>query len=142
MPTITADLSDGYVVLLGNGTHEWTADEPSDIGGTDTGPTPYELLLGALGACTVITISMYAKRKGISVDHVSARYTYDKVHADDCDLCEEDAIGWLDRVTAQIFIDGEFTDEQRVRLSEIAQRCPVHKTLEKGIHFEEEVIVG
>jgi putative redox protein len=64
------------------------------------------------------------------------------VHADDCDLCEEDAIGWLDRVTAQIFIDGEFTDEQRVRLSEIAQRCPVHKTLEKGIHFEEEVIVG
>lgn len=141
--TITADLSEGAVVEIRSDDHVWRADEPVDLGGSDTGPDPYELLLGSLAACTCITLSFYAKRKGIALHSVSVRYEYDKIHADDCGDCDDEAAGWLDRVQAQIFIEGEFTDEQRVRLGEVAVRCPVHKTLANGISFtSEEVIIG
>ena len=137
--TITADLTEGAVVEIRNGRHEWTADEPIDLNGTDTGPNPYELLLGALGACTCITISYYCQRKGWNLYSVSTKYTYDKIHADDCAHCEDDATGFLHNVTSEIFMDGDFDDEQRARLEEIAQRCPVHKTLEQGLVFDETV---
>ena len=142
MPTITADLTNGFEVEITNGSHTWRADEPVDLGGTDTGPNPYELMLGALAACTAITLSMYAGRKGIPITSISAQYTYDKVHADDCTFCHDDDKGFIDTVSSQVFVEGDFDDEQRQRLAEVAVRCPVHKTLERGIRFSEEVFVG
>lgn len=139
MTTITADLTAGAVVELRNGRHVWRADEPIDLNGTDTGPNPYELLLGSLGACTCITLSYYCQRKGWTLHSVSAQYTYDKIHADDCAHCEDDAHGFLHNVTAEIFIDGDFDDDQRARLAEIAQKCPVHRTLDEGMVFNETV---
>lgn len=142
MPTITADLTSGFEVDVTNGRHTWRADEPLDLGGTDTGPTPYELLLGSLAACACITLSMYAARKGITLTSISAQYTYEKRHADDCGFCEEDDRGFIDTVSSEVFVEGDFDDETRTRLAEVAVRCPVHKTLERGIRFTEEVFVG
>lgn len=142
MPIITADLVDGYVVTITNGRHEWTADEPPDLGGTDTGPNPYEMLLGSLAACTVITLSMYAARKDIALDSVSTRYEYERIHADDCEHCDDDASGWLDHVTSEIFLDGRFSPDEAARLEEIAVKCPVHRTLANGLTFTERVVVG
>lgn len=142
MATITADLTSGFLVEIRNDRHVWRADEPIDVGGTDTGPTPYELLLGAVASCTAITLSMYAQRKGLDVEAISVRYTYDRIHADDCADCDDDAAGYLDHVTSEIFIDGTFDEEQRARLAQIATRCPVHRTLEAGVHFTDRVIVG
>mgnify|MGYP001818696746 CR=1 FL=1 len=142
MATITADLTDGFQVQITSGAHTWTADEPADLGGTDTGPTPYDLMLGALAACTCITLSMYARRKSIALTSISAQFTYDKVHADDCSFCDADDQGFVDTVSSEIFIEGTFTDEERARLEDVAVRCPVHKTLERGIRFAEAVFVG
>jgi putative redox protein len=142
MTSITAELLSDYRVDISNGTHTWRADEPAELGGDNTGPNPYDLLLGALAACTSITLSMYAKRKEISISSLSVEYSYDKVHVDDCAQCDETHSGMIDRVTSRIFIDGDFDDETRRRLEEIAQRCPVHKTLEKGIVFDETVFAG
>lgn len=142
MASITAELKTNFQVDITNGTHTWRADEPTELGGDDTGPNPYDLLLGALAACTTITVSMYAQRKEIDMTSLSVEYSYDKVHADDCVECEEDATGMIDRITSRIFIDGSFDEATRKRLIQIAQRCPVHKTLEAGIHFEETVYAG
>ncbi|NNE74855.1 MAG: OsmC family protein [Acidimicrobiales bacterium] len=142
MATIEADLTSGTVVNITNGRHTWAADEPPDMQGTDTGPTPYELLLGALAACTCITLSYYAQRKGIALTSVSTRFHYEKIHADDCEFCEDDAEGYLDAVRSEVFVEGTFTEAERKRLAEVAVRCPVHKTLEKGIVFDENVTVG
>jgi putative redox protein len=142
MATIEASLGSGYQVeILANG-HRWLGDEPVEVGGDDTGPTPYELLLGALAACTCMTIAMYAKRKDWELEGVSVRYTHNKVHADDCDECEDDATGYLDRVESQITITGRFDDDQRARLEQVAKRCPVHKTLEKGMTIVDHVHVS
>ena len=142
MATITADLVDGYRVVISNGRHHWSADEPLELGGSDEGPNPYELLLGALAACTSITLSMYAKRKAIPLESISVRYEFDRVHAEDCAACDDDASGFIEQVTSEIFVEGDFSEEQRQRLEEVARRCPVHKTLDRGVHFEESVIVG
>lgn len=142
MATITADLTSGFAVDITNGRHSWRADEPVEVKGTDTGPNPYELLLGALAACTCITVSMYASRKGIALHSISVQYSYDRVHADDCEFCEDDAEGFIDTVTSQVFVEGTFSDEERARLADIATRCPVHKTLERGIAFGDQVFVG
>ncbi len=140
--TITADLVAGTNVNITNGRHVWVADEPSELSGTDLGPNPYELLLGSVAACTAITISFYAKRKGIELDSVSVEYSYDRIHANDCADCEDDASGMLDHVTSQVYIEGTFTDDQRKRIADIAKRCPVHRTLASGIHFTDNVHVG
>ena len=142
MATVTADLTEGFQVDITNGRLHWRADEPIDLGGPDTGPNPYELMLGALAACTCITLSMYATRKGIPLTSISAQFTYDKVHADDCGFCDDDSQGFVDTVSSEIFIEGSFSEEERARLEEVAVRCPVHKTLERGISFNEAVFVG
>lgn len=142
MTTITAELINGYEIEITNGTHTWRADEPLELGGSDTGPNPYDLLLGALAACTSITLSMYAKRKGINLSSLSVSYSHDKVHAKDCNDCDDRHSGMVDRVTSKIFIDGDFDDSTRSRLEQIAQRCPVHKTLENGVVFDEMVFAG
>ena len=142
MTSITAELLSDYRINITNGTHSWRADEPVDKGGDNTGPNPYDLLLGALAACTTITLSMYAKRKNIDISSLSVEYSHEKVHADDCKQCDDARSGMVDRVTSRIFIDGDFDDATRRRLEQIAQRCPVHKTLENGIVFDETVYAG
>lgn len=142
MASITAELLGDYRVDITNGTHTWRADEPAGLGGDDTGPNPYDLLLGSLAACTTITLSMYTRRKGIDMTSLSVEYTYERIHADDCANCDERHDGMIDHVTSRIFIDGNFDEDTRKRLIDIAMRCPVHKTLEKGIVFDETVYAG
>ena len=113
MSQITAQLNSGTAVRLSNGRHEWKADEPPEIHGTDTGPNPYELLLGSLAACTCITLSLYCRHKNIALESVSATYDYDRIHARDCEECEEPKKGFIDRITSQVHIAGEFDDAQR-----------------------------
>jgi putative redox protein len=137
MTRITAELTSGTAVRLSNGRHQWAADEPPDIGGTDTGPNPYELLLGSLAACTCITLSLYCKRKDIALHRITTNYDFSRIHARDCEDCDEPKTGYIDKITSDVNIEGDFDDAQRKRLAEIAERCPVHKTLANGVVFED-----
>ncbi len=110
------------------GRHAWLADEPETSGGGDTGPTPYDLLLAALGACTGMTLRMYAEHKGVPLDRASVHLSHEKVHAEDCASCEHQS-GKVDRIERTIQLEGDLTAEQRQRLLQIADRCPVHQTL-------------
>lgn len=144
MTAITAALTAGTAVQLSNGRHHWEADEPPDAGGSDTGPNPYELLLGALAACTCITISLYAEHKGIALRQVSARFEHDRVHARDCEGCVDDEDkadegGVLDRITSDIVISADVDAGQEKRLAAVALRCPVHRVLEGQVVFTETV---
>jgi putative redox protein len=115
--------------------HQLLVDEPRDAGGADAGPTPYELLLAALGACTAMTLRLYADRKGIPLEGVEVELEHDHVHAQDCQDCETRE-GFLDRITKRLVLYGPLTDEQRKRLVEIAERCPVQRTLEREVVIE------
>jgi putative redox protein len=139
MVTIRATLAEGTAVQITNGRHEWRGDEPPSAGGTDTGPTPYELLLGSLAACTVITLVLYTRHKGIDISSISASYEFDRIHAKDCEDCEDDQKGFIDRITSNVEIGGQFDDAQRQRLTQIVSRCPVHKTLEKPVKMYDDV---
>lgn len=110
------------------GRHRLRADEPVSVGGTDSGPSPYDLLLAALGACTSMTLKMYAQRKGWSFERLETHLRHSKIHAEDCAECET-RTGKVDRIERRLVIEGAFDDEQRARLLEIADRCPVHRTL-------------
>ncbi|MBJ6765023.1 OsmC family protein [Myxococcaceae bacterium JPH2] len=110
------------------GLHRLRADEPLSLGGLDTGPTPYGLLAAALGACTSMTLRLYAERKGWPLERVSVRLSHDKVHAKDCAECEQ-RDGKVDRLERVIRLEGPLTDAQRERLLHIADLCPVHRSL-------------
>lgn len=140
--TVTAQLQDKLQVAIDTGTHTLLADEPTRAGGDDEGPDPYELLLAALAACTAMTIRLYCERKGWPLQGVSAEFRHQRIHARDCEDCDDDQRGYLDRITSDIRIEGDFTDEQRTRLMEVAVRCPVHKTLEKSVSLRDEVTVS
>ncbi len=114
--------------------HEWAADEPASSGGDGTAPA-YQLLLSALGACTSMTIRMYADREGWDLRRTSVTLTHDRLHAADCEHCET-ATGQLDRIVREIHLDGDLDDAQRARLLDIADRCPVHRTLGSEIVIE------
>ncbi len=117
-----------YAQRVVAGGHRMKADEPESVGGDDSGPGPYEYLLAALGACTSMTIRMYAERKQWPLEHVSVRLRHTKIHAEDCTDCEtrEGRIDWIDR---DITLAGPLDQAQQDRLLEIAGKCPVHKTL-------------
>ena len=115
------------------------ADEPPDVGGTDTGPGPYDFLLTALGACTAMTIRMYADFKKLPLDKVRVVLKHDKVHAEDCTDCETKT-GKLDRIVRDLHFEGDLTDEQKQRLLEIADKCPVHKTIHSEIVEESHLV--
>ena len=142
MTRITAKLTTGMVVRLSNGRHEWGADEPLEAGGTDTGPNPYELLLGSLAACTCVTISAYCLHKGLPLKSVSTAYDFSHVHADDCKDCDTADKGFIEQITSNVHIEGDFDTAQKKRLAQIAQRCPVHKTLARGVRFEDHATFG
>ena len=110
------------------GPHVLFADEPPDAG-DDRGPTPYELLLAALGACTSMTLRMYADMKKLPLDSVSIRLTYERTHVKDCEEDVETAIRRMHRIEREVHLEGDLSDEQRQRLLEIAERCPVHRSL-------------
>jgi putative redox protein len=122
----------GFAQEVLAGRHRLAADEPEALGGTDTGPTPYGLLLASLGACTSMTLRMYADRKGWPLEAVTVRLRHDKVHAKDCADCELKE-GHIDEIQRVVRVDGPLDDEQRRRLLEIANKCPVHRTLEGEI---------
>jgi len=137
MTQVTAKLTTGMAVQLSNGRHEWKADEPPEAGGADTGPNPYELLLGSLAACTCITIAGYCRFKKIPLESISATYDFSRIHADDCKDCDMPDRGFLERVKSSVHIEGNFDDAQRKRLAQIVTRCPVHKTLAHGVEIED-----
>ena len=114
------------------GTHQFIADEPREAGGTDAGPDPYSYLLAALGACTSMTLQLYARRKQWPLEKVTVRLNNDRIHAADCANCSTTE-GMIDRIERVISLTGPLTDEQKTRLLEIADKCPLHKTITSEI---------
>lgn len=125
----------GYRTSIQTRAHTVVADEPRDAGGTDEGPSPYELLLGALASCTAMTVRMYADRKRWPLRDIVVRIRPVKPHAADCADCETKSVD-VGRLEREVELLGELTDEQRTRLMYIADRCPVKQTLERGLHVE------
>lgn len=132
-PVVVAETGQGpYLNHVVSGSHRFLADEPESVGGFDAGPSPYDLLSAALGACTSMTLRMYANRKDLPLDRVIVEVTHEKRHADDCESCIDGAgpkIGHFDR---RLRLEGDLDDAQRASLARIADRCPVHRTLESS----------
>src|SRR5438067_2554590 len=123
-----------FSTVVEAGRHTVLADEPTDAGGADTGPSPYDLLLAALGSCTVMTLRRYATKKRWPLDDVSVALAHDRIHAKDCADCET-RDGHVDRISREITLTGDLTAEQRTALLRIAERCPVHRTLTSEIRI-------
>ena len=133
---VVTDAGNGrYAQHVATATHDFLSDEPTSAGGDDAGPTPYDLLLSALGTCTSMTLRMYAERKDIPLTRTVVTLRHDRVHARDCERCETET-GMLSRITREISLEGDLTPEQRTRLMEIADKCPVHRTLSNEIAIE------
>ncbi|HZW44017.1 MAG TPA: OsmC family protein [Dermatophilaceae bacterium] len=126
---VVAETQDGhYIHTVSAGEHTWTVDEPESSGGQDAGPTPYDMLLSALGACTSMTMRMCAARKGWDMGPTTVRLQHSRIHARDCDACET-TNGRLDHIDREITLDDSLSAEKRVALLAIADKCPVHRTL-------------
>lgn len=123
-----------YLQDIRAGDHQLQADEPLSIGGRDAAPNPYELLLGALGACTAITVQMFADRRRWPLEKVRVQLAHAKSHAQDCVDCEA-AGARLDRVEIAIELQGNLTEEQRRKLMDVAEHCPLHRTLAAGLQM-------
>ncbi|HEX8425184.1 OsmC family protein [Hymenobacter sp.] len=125
---------DALVADVQAGRHTWFIDEPVAVGGQDRGPTPYDLLLSALGACTAITLRLYANQKKWPLEAVEVRLRHQRVHRQDCENCEKPG-EMLEEVQKELRLIGPLTEEQRQRLEVISQKCPVQKTLMSGLHI-------
>jgi putative redox protein len=138
-------MSDVIVTSLSNlknevrygGDHKLITDEPSEVGGEDAGPDPYTLILGALGSCISMTVTLYAKRKGWALQRVIVRLRQQRIHAVDCQECVDGTEGYVHRIERSVTFEGNLSEEQRARLREIAHKCPVHKTLTSEIVISE-----
>ena len=119
--------------------HRLHGDEPEKYGGTDSGPSPYDLLSAALASCTVMTLNMYARRKRLPLESVRVDVQHGKIHAEDCLDCESEK-GKIDRFVRMIHLKGDLTAEQRQRMLEIADRCPVHRTLHGEIDIRSRLV--
>lgn len=131
--------SENYTNHVYTDTHHIIADEPISFGGSDLGPSPFELLNASVGSCTVLTLKLYAKRKKWDLQEVYVYLSYSKKHSDELGL-DTDAQGQLDHITKKIRLIGNLDDAQRKRLLEIASKCPVHKTVSNPVHFSSELI--
>ena len=131
---IVRGAADGFTQEVIAGSHHFRVDEPASVGGTDSGATPYDLLLAALGSCTSMTVAMYARRKKWPLERVSVRLRHSRVHAEECAACEtQDAK--ITVIERDIQLDGTLDEDQRARLLAIADRCPVHLTLTSRIEI-------
>jgi len=124
----------GFRTDVTGGGFEFIADEPVDVGGSGAGPTPYEYLLAAVGSCTAMTVRMYANRKQWPLERVTVRLRDTPAHITDCLECETSAVG-VRRIDRVIELTGALSDDQRTRILQIADRCPVKQTLERGIQI-------
>lgn len=125
-------LENGFVVSMMAAGQTLVADEPLEQGGSGHGPTPYDYLSLALVSCTVMTVNMYARHKKWPLESVRAEVRHGKIHARDCEKCETKE-GKVDRFDRVLYLAGELDDDQRQRLLEIANRCPVHRTLHEEV---------
>jgi uncharacterized OsmC-like protein len=136
---VVARTGEGLRTEVSSGGHTVIADEPTSLGGTDVGPTPYDYLLAALGGCTAMTLRMYADRKGWPLESVTVRLSQDRVHATDCEECETEE-GRIDRIEREIELEGPLDEKQRRRLLEVADMCPVHRTLKSEVLVENSLV--
>jgi uncharacterized OsmC-like protein len=137
-------MKEGFRTQITAGGHQLIADEPKEAGGTDEGPSPYELLLAALGACTAMTLKMYVERKKLPITDVEVLLTFDRIHIDDCESCvKEERLNdqEVQHISRLIYVTGDVTEEQKERLLYVAGRCPVHVTLHSNPHVEDALIV-
>jgi uncharacterized OsmC-like protein len=118
-----------FANLVRVGSHCLFADEPEGSGGGDLGPSPYDYLLAALGACTSMTLRLYAEQKKWPLQGVSVALSQQRIHAEDCADCEQSGTGRITEITREITLTGDLSPEQRSKLLEIAEKCPVHRTL-------------
>ena len=137
-------MKEGFRTQITAGANTLIADEPREVGGTDEGPSPYELLLAALGACTAMTLKMYVERKKLPITDVEVSLTFDRIHIDDCESCvKEERLNdqEVQHISRLIYVTGDVTEEQKERLLYIAGRCPVHITLHSNPRVEDALIV-
>lgn len=127
--------SRGFRTSLNVAGHALIADEPQSVGGTDQGPSPYGLISAALASCTAMTLHSYAKLKGLSVRDIRVFVRHDRVHEIDCEHCVDDAGAKIDQLERTIWIDGDIADGVRMRMLQIADSCPVHRTLRSGMRI-------
>jgi uncharacterized OsmC-like protein len=121
------------------GPHRWILDEPTDAGGTNEGPTPYDNLAAALGGCTAMTLHFYARREKLPLENVAVKVTHDRQHVKDCADCNSTE-GYIHRFKVEIELSGPLSEEQRAKLMTIARRCPVAKTLQAEIRIDEVMV--
>ena len=126
--------ADGFAQQIQAGAHHFSVDEPIEFGGKDAGPSPYDLLLAALGSCTSMTIGLFARRKNWPLKGIVVSLWHSKIHAADCAECETKE-GRIDRIEREIELIGSLTSEQRSKLMEMADKCPVHRTLTSEINI-------
>ena len=133
--------SSAYVQNVSIGPHQLLADEPTDVGGTDAGPNPYELVMAALGACTSMTVRRYAEQRRWPLEKVRVQVTFSRIHAVDCDDCSRKK-GIVNRIGKRITFIGDLSEIQRQRLLHVANNCPVHRVLAQTIEISSTLSTG
>jgi uncharacterized OsmC-like protein len=126
---------DAFLQEVTAGKHHLRVDEPASLGGTESAPDPYDYLLASLGACTSMTIGLYARKKQIPLEAVTVSLSHSRIHAEDCAECETKQ-GLLDRIEIRVQLSGPLSEDQHARLMEVAGKCPVHRTLKSEIDIQ------